>query len=132
MRRASLLVLVLAAAGCGGGTRVQVVQPKLPRALAQDLRTQTAAVEAALSANDGCTARARAVALQSAVIQAVQSGRVPRRFEESLQSAANELVDAITCTPAPAPAPKPHGHGKPPKPKPPKPPKPHGHGKHKP
>jgi hypothetical protein len=125
--KGAFLLVVLVAAGCGSArTRTEVVQPKLPHALAQDLRARTASVQAALAANDGCTARARATELQSSVIDAINGGRVPARFQEPLQSAANELVDAITCTPpAPAPPPKSHGHPKPPKPKPP-----HGHGKH--
>ena len=125
MKRLALLCLVLTVAGCGGGggTRTVSVRPTLPRALAQDLRARTDAVTAALAAGDGCTARARAVALQGEVIDAVSAGRVPPRFEEPLQSAVNELAGAISCTPPPAPEPKPHDHPHHPKP-------PHDHGKH--
>lgn len=120
MRRLLAPVLVaLAAAGCGGSAkpRVVTVQPRLPRALAQDWQQQADAVSAALAANDGCTARAKAVALQQSVIRAIDARRIPRRFDETLQGAANELVDGITCTPPPpvtvavTPAPAPPGHG---------------------
>ena len=120
MRRLAPFALVLVAAGCGADSRTELVQPRLPHALAQSLRAQTAAVQAALAAQDGCAARTRAVALQSSVIASIQAGRVPPRFQETLQSAVNELADAITCTPPPAPTPPAHGpHDKGP-----------GHGKH--
>lgn len=118
MRRLfALVLLALAAAGCGGSAkpRVVTVQPRLPRALAQDWQQQADAVAAALAANDGCTARAKAVALQQSVIQAIDARRIPRRFDETLQGAANELVDGIACTPPPpvtvTVTPTPPGHG---------------------
>jgi hypothetical protein len=135
VRRAlPLLLVALAAAGCGGGTRAVVVRPTIPHALASRWSAQADAVATALADGDGCTAQATAVALRTSVVGAIQSRRIRPAFQETLTSAVNDLAGRITCHPAPAPAPtpapkpKPHGH-----PKPPKPPKPHppGHGKGK-
>lgn len=127
MRRAlPVALVVLAAAGCGGGTRTETVRPTLPRDLASRWSAQAEAVAAALAAGDGCTARAKALALQTSVVAAIQARRIRPAFEERLTSAVNELPDRITCNPAPVSTPAPHGHPKP-KPKPPHPP--HGHGK---
>ncbi|MES1247284.1 MAG: hypothetical protein ABUS54_06390 [Actinomycetota bacterium] len=131
MRRAvPLVLLALAAAGCGGGgTRTVVVRQTLPRSLASTWSAQADAVAAALASGDGCTARTTAVALRTSVIAAVQSGSVRPAFQETLLSAVNDLPDRIACHPAPAPTPRPpapHDHPKGPKP-------PHGHAKgHKP
>ena len=81
--------------------------------------------------NDGCTARARATALQQSVITAVNARRVPQRFLEPLGSGVNDLAGRITCTPppapvatpTPAPAPRPRPGSTRKKPK-------HEHGKH--
>jgi hypothetical protein len=113
---------LLLLAGCGGSATPQVKQPRLPRALASSWRAQADAVAAALAAGDGCTARARATALQSSVVAAVNAHRVSPRFQETLTGAVNDLAARAVCTPAPAP--QPHGHPHPhPKPHPP-----HGHG----
>lgn len=129
MRRAlAAPLVVLAAAGCGGGTKTVVVHPTLPRALASTWSADADAVAAALAAGDGCTARAKAIALQASVIAAIQARRVRPAFQERLLSAVNDLPGRITCNPAPPPAPAAppgppahgpghdHGHG-------------HGHGR---
>jgi hypothetical protein len=117
---ALVLLVVLTAAGCGGGGHPVVAPkpPKLPRALAQSWAQQADAVAAAVDAGDGCTALQRAVTLRTQVVGAVNAHRVPRRYLEPLVSTANDLAARITCTPpapAPAPTPPPEKHGKPPK-----------------
>jgi hypothetical protein len=126
-RLALVLAVGLVVAGCGGSAkRAAPRQPHLPRAVATELRSRADSVAAALAAGDGCTAQARARALQAAFRTAVNGRRVPPRFQESLSSAVNDLAARITCVPPPAPAPapvdaKPHGHGHAPGPR-------HGHG----
>jgi hypothetical protein len=116
----TLLLVVLVAAGCGSGTRhAAPPAPRLPRALAHDWARQANAVAAALAAGDGCTAHARASALQQDVVAAVNAHRVPRRFLEPLTSGVNELAARTACVPPPvvskpAPPPRPpHGHDHP-------------------
>lgn len=115
MRAGAALAAVLCLAGCGGTHTPPPRQPTLPRALAQSLRAQADGVAAALAAGDGCLARQRAAALQSSVISAVNTRRLPARFQETLLGSVNDLVARITCLPPPPPTE--HGHG-------------HGHGKH--
>ena len=126
MRAAVCIGAVLLLAGCGGSSAPpKARQPHLPRALAASWRTQADAVAAALAAGDGCSAQARAAALQSSVVDAVNAHRVSPRFQETLIGAVNDLAERITCTPPPAPVvherkpPKHerkhehgHGHGK--------------------
>jgi len=129
MKRLGLILVVLLLAACGSAApQPKTVTPKLPRALASGWRAQADAVAAALQSGDGCTAQAKAVALRTSVIAAVNAHRVSPRFQETLLAAVNDLSSRITCTPPPAPAPtpapkpKPHDHPEPPK---------HGrHGKH--
>jgi hypothetical protein len=125
-----LVVGVLVLAGCGGAHQAQPRRPHLPRALATTWRAQANSIAAALAARDGCTAQAHAIALRMSVIDAVNTGRVSPRFQETLLAAVNDLPDRIGCTPpaptptpAPTPAPSPHDH--------PHPPHGHGHGKKK-
>jgi hypothetical protein len=123
---------VLIAAGCGGSHAKETTarQPHLPRALAESWARQADAVAAALAANDGCTARAQATALQQSFIAAANGHRVPQRFLEPLGSSVDDLAGRITCTPppapeatpTPAPAPRTGKHEKKPK---------HEHGKHR-
>jgi hypothetical protein len=106
------VVAVLLLAGCGGAHRTEPRVPKLPHALASAWRAQANGVAAALDAGDGCLAEQRAVALRASVIDAVQTGRLRPRFQETLVGAVNELATRITCVPPPPPAPPaPHeGH----------------------
>jgi hypothetical protein len=93
---ASSCALLLA--GCGGGDARQhhrAPQPRLPRAVAQDLAARADRVGERLAANDRCGAVAEASRLQSEVIQAINAHRVPRRLQEPLQSAANQLAARI-------------------------------------
>lgn len=113
MKRATAFTVVLLLAGCGGSGTPQAkrVQPRLPRALASAWRARADAVAAALRGGDGCAAQANAVALRTAVIQAVNDRRVSPRFQEPLTAAVNDLASRIACTPPPAPVPPAHGHG---------------------
>lgn len=97
-------------AGCGGGERAQprAPQPKLPRAVAQQLAARADRVAERIDASDRCGALAEANQLQSEVIQAINTHRVPSRLQEPLQSSTNALLQRIgRCVPAP-PA---NGHG---------------------
>jgi hypothetical protein len=112
-----LVAIATVLAGCGGGSRrtQPPPAPRLPHALAQSWSREASAVAAALAVNDGCAAAQQAGQLRTQVIEAINSGRVPRPFLEPLTSAVNALPARITCTP-PAPSPKPskpgkHGHG---------------------
>lgn len=92
------LVLVLALAGCGESRRAE---PHLPAPLAADLATYADDVAALAAAGDPCAAREQALALQRATIAAINAHRVPAALQEPLQSAANDLLQRLTC-PAPA------------------------------
>ena len=107
-------------AGCGSGDeRAAPPRPHLSAALAADLATRSDNVARLLDRHDGCSALAAAKALQRRAIAAINAGRVPARLQETLGTAANDLVFRIHCAPRPAPAPasednngKPHGDGK--------------------
>jgi hypothetical protein len=114
MRRTAALAAVTLLAGCGS-QHAALEQPHLPHGLATAWRHDVDGVAAALAVGDGCLAQQRAVALQSAVIAAINAHRVAARFQEPLQGGVNDLVAQIRCVPPPAP---PHGHD-------------HGHGKRK-
>jgi hypothetical protein len=86
-------VLVLLAAGCGGG-------PSLPHDLAAQLASRSDAVAASLEQARFCAARTDALALQARTIAAVNAGRVPADLQEELLGSVNALVDGISCTPA--------------------------------
>ncbi|MGZ4389857.1 MAG: hypothetical protein ACXVZL_10795 [Gaiellaceae bacterium] len=114
-----LLVGVAVLAGCGGGGR-----PAIAPAVAQRLAKQADAVAAGASAGNACAAARSAAALQTATIQAINAHQIPERYQETLQTRANELVaelrpeclPAVTAAPtAPAPVVTPtgrgHGHG---------------------
>ena len=122
MKRLALIGVVLLA-GCGGGKQaLPPRQPHLPRALAAQWRAQADAVAAALAVRDGCTAQARAIALRSSVIDAINARLVAPRFQEPLLAAVQDLPQRIGCTPPPPPVvehgpPPGHGHH-------------HGHEKH--
>ena len=105
-------VIALMAAGCGGTRHAAAPPspPKLPRALAQSWAQQADAIAAALAAGDGCTAEARAVALRTEVVQAVNARNIPRRYLEPLSGTVNDLPNRISCNPAPTPGNSKYGH----------------------
>lgn len=111
--KALVVIALLLLAGCGGAHRAAPRVPKLPHALASGWRAQADGVAAALATGDGCLAQERAVALQTSVIDAVNTRRVQPGFQETLVGAVNDLASRITCVPPAAPAPRrppaPHG-----------------------
>jgi hypothetical protein len=106
LRKPTLLIVVaLAASGCGGGERSAQTtappRPTLPRTVAEDLAARSDAVAEALDAGDVCTAAGRADELLDATITAINNGHVPQEFQEDLQARANELVNTVNCPPPP-------------------------------
>jgi hypothetical protein len=108
------VAVAIVAAGCGGDAhRATPPQPKLPRALAEQLAARSDEVAAKLAARDDCGALTAAQQLRQETIAAVNGGRVPSAFQEPLSAAANDLAVRIKCTPPPTDAK--HGgkgHGK--------------------
>jgi hypothetical protein len=95
---ASSCALLLA--GCGGGAEQATPGPRPPRIPTDVARQLAAEADLIATAQPGsCTARAAAARLQSEAIQAIQSRRVPARYQEPLLSAANALVARLShCT----------------------------------
>jgi hypothetical protein len=92
-------------AACGGSEE-RARPPKIPAGLAQDFAAQADAIAASLEAGDPCGAKERADALQAAVTEAINGGRIPTRFRGELQSTVDELVQ-IECVPPEPPAEEP-------------------------
>jgi hypothetical protein len=107
VKLAAFLLVLVAAAGCGGddGGRSEQEAAKLPQAVAADLARQSDVVAERLEANDPCGAQAEAEALQQQAIGAVNDGRVPPRYQEELTSAVNSLLASIECLPPLEPPP---------------------------
>jgi hypothetical protein len=105
-------------AGCGGGGDQAAPRPRPPRIPADLAQRLAAEADRIATARPGsCTARAAAARLRGEAIQAIQSRRIPARYQEPLMSAANSLVDRTPrCT-------EPTRHTK-------QPGKPEKHGKH--
>ena len=118
------LLLVVAAAGCGGAARPQKdAVPRVPRALAQNWEGRASAIADAASAGNSCQARQLANSLRTDV--EASKNEVPLRLRAPLLTSVNALADRITCPPVtptttekPKPPPKPDhkehgkGHGK--------------------
>jgi hypothetical protein len=99
MRLPVTLVLgVLALAGCGGSGG----GPPIERAVAAKLAR---AADAVATASEPCSARDRAVTLQSRTVAAINAGRIPEPYLEPLQARVNEIVGElqVRCLPQPAP-----------------------------
>ena len=94
MKRAALLLVVLAVAGCGGAAK-QTAGPHLPRALAQQWAQRADAIAAA----DSCAAHRGAAALRTDVILAVNTRKIPQSLLEPLTSKVNALAAHKACTP---------------------------------
>jgi hypothetical protein len=96
---ASSCALLLA--GCGGASTKQTAPtprpPRIPAELAQRLAAEADLIAGAPPGS--CTARAAAARLQAETIQAIQSHRLPARYQEPLTSATNDLVARLAeCT----------------------------------
>lgn len=108
---ASSCALLLA--GCGGGSQKAAPQPRPPR-LPADIATQLAsdADRVATASPTGCSARDAAVELQSDAIAAIQSRRVPGRYQETLLGTVNDLAVRLSeCGPEPEQGDRGNGHG---------------------
>jgi len=113
--RAPIVVAGIAAvlAGCGAHShRAAPPQPKLPRALAQQLAARSDDVARKLDARDDCGALTSAQQLQQETIAAINQRRVPPAYQEALSGAANDLVRRIQCTAHGKGKGKGKGHGK--------------------
>jgi len=99
------LAAALLLGGCGSGDpRAAQPPPRLPADVAARLASHSDQVAARLAASDGCGAVAAARQLRSEAIAAINAGRVPARFQETLTAAANDLPLRIHCAPRAAPA----------------------------
>ncbi len=85
-------------AGCGGGDVKQTnPSPRPPRIPAEVAQRLAAEADLIASAQPGsCAARAAAARLQAEALQAIQSHRMPPRYQEPLMSAANGLVARLS------------------------------------
>ena len=108
-------LLVVTAAGCGGGLRAQrTAPPEIPRALAQGWESQAAEIATVASTGDSCRALQLARSLRSDMV--TSQPQIPLRLRAPLLTGVTSLADRITCARATVPR------------KPPKPPeKRHGH-----
>jgi hypothetical protein len=100
---ASSCALLLA--GCGGGAKQTTTpRPRPPRIPADVAQRLAAEADLIATAQPGsCIARAAAARLQAKAIRAIQSHRLPLRYQEPLMSAANGLVARLSVCAAPPP-----------------------------
>lgn len=126
LRIGLVAILVVLAAGCGGGSASR--QPSfqgVPPALAHDWERQASAIGRAASTGDDCEAMHLANSLRAQVFAAAHS--VPVRLRSPLVAGVNALANSLTCTVTtvqtvpqkPKPPPKHDHHDE------------HGHGHHK-
>jgi hypothetical protein len=101
-------------AGCGGGGEQATPTPRPPRIPADIAQRLAAEADLIATARPGsCTALTAATRLQVEAIQAIQSHRVPLRYQEPLLSAANGLVARLSECTEPTPRTEhPGKHGK--------------------
>lgn len=91
-------------AGCGGdGKRDLAPPPTLPRQLAGALADRSDELVRVIDSGDECRALAVAEQLRRQTIAAINTGRVPSVFQESLLDRVNSLATRIRCVPAPRP-----------------------------
>ena len=85
-------------AGCGGGDAKQTKpSPRPPRIPVDVARRLAAEADLIASAQPGsCTARPAAARLRAEALQAIQTHRMPPRYQEPLMSAANGLVARLS------------------------------------
>jgi hypothetical protein len=107
------VAVALCLSGCGSTKRAASHPPTFPRSLGTALGARSDAVATALAAGDSCRALTLARLLQRETIAAINRGRVPGPFQESLAGTVNDLTARITCVPpSPPPAKKERGHHK--------------------
>src|SRR5205823_2280967 len=114
LQRTALLLAALGLAGCGSHAprRIFLPQPKLPRAVAEQLANLSDGVAQKLDRGDLCGAHADAIALHSQAIAALAGGQVAPALRAPLTSATSRLVSQLPpCSPPPKPS-KEHGNGK--------------------
>ena len=88
---ASSCALLLPGCGGGGGKQATTPRPRPPRIPADVAQRLAAEADLIAAAQPGsCTARAAAARLQAEALQSIQ--RVPKRYQEPLMSAVNDLV----------------------------------------
>jgi hypothetical protein len=110
--------LVAVLAGCGGGGQAErtTPQPRLPKAEARLLAARADRIASRLDAGETCAALAQATALRSEVTAAINAGRIPQAFLETLSSSVNGLVERVgACRPAAGGGEgrdEEHGHGR--------------------
>jgi hypothetical protein len=94
----ALVLGVLVLGGCGGSGG-----PAIEHDLAVELANQADAIA---SASGPCAARTHARILQRQTIAAVNAGRIPAAYQETLTSRVNEIVATLQlrCLPTPSPA----------------------------
>ncbi len=84
-------------AGCGGDAKQTKPNPRPPRIPVDVAQRLAAEADLIASAQPGsCAARAAAARLQAEALQAIQSHRMPPRYQEPLMSAANGLVARLS------------------------------------
>ncbi len=84
-------------AGCGGDANQTKPSPRPPRIPVDVAQRLAAEADLIASAQPGsCAARAAAARLQAEALQAIQSHRMPPRYQEPLMSAANGLVARLS------------------------------------
>jgi len=105
------VVAALCLAGCGSGAPHGAAPqpPRLERALASALASESDEIAQALDAGDACRASSLAHVLQAHTIAAINAQRVAGPFQEPLAAAVTDLSTRIRCV---APTVEPRGHGK--------------------
>ncbi|MGZ4383610.1 MAG: hypothetical protein ACXVY3_03350 [Gaiellaceae bacterium] len=94
---AALIAGGIALAGCGSGSAPAGDAPRLPAMLAHSLAAQANGVARLVDLGDVCGARTRALALQQAVIAAINERRVPVVYQEPLLGDVSLLIERIHC-----------------------------------
>lgn len=92
-----LAALAFTACGGGGQETTPASQPAISAGTAQALADQADGIADTLESGDVCGAAHEADAFDQAVIDAINGGRVPAAFQESLLATAHKLRDTINC-----------------------------------
>jgi hypothetical protein len=91
------LALILALAGCGGGTTREPEPSAIPSSLANRLAAQSESIAAAWEAQDSCGAAKQADDLKHAVDEAIAKGEIPAAYQDDLAAAAENLQNSANC-----------------------------------